>query len=191
MRTVVASIEGEFRRYKQLADGAMGQLSTEELGWRRGPTENAIATIVHHIGGNLKSRFTDFLTSDGEKPWRERDREFVDGPVDRDELAATWESGWTTLFSALAPLGDGQLGDTVTIRGQGMLVIEALHRSLAHIAYHVGQIVFVAKGIRGADWTYLSIPPGKTAEYNRNPTRERAPGPATADLPTGGPRRER
>lgn len=180
MRTVVASIEGELRRYKQLADAAMGQLSTAELGLRRGDSENAIATIAHHIAGNLRSRFTDFLTSDGEKPWRDREREFAAGAVDRDELARSWEAGWTTLFAALAPLGDAHLGDTVTIRGQGLLVIEALHRALAHLAYHVGQIVFVAKGIRGADWTWLSIPPGQSTAYNQNPTRERVPAAVTA-----------
>jgi len=176
MRAIVDSVEAEFRRYEKLAEGAIAQLTDSELDATASSADNSVAVIVQHVGGNLRSRFTDFLTSDGEKPWRDRDREFEARAVGRDELMAAWEQGFAALFGALAELDDGRLGRTVSIRGRPLTVLEALLRSLAHVAYHVGQIVFVAKGLRGADWRYLSIPPGRSAEYNRNPTRERPPG---------------
>ena len=175
MRAIVESIEGEFGRYRKLAEGALAQMTDAELDATGSSADNSVAVIVQHVGGNLRSRFTDFLTSDGEKPWRERDREFEPGAAGRTELLADWDRGWSTLAGALAELDDGRLGHSVTIRGQPLAVIEALHRSLAHVAYHVGQIVFVAKGLRGADWKYLSIPPGRSADYNRQPTQERPP----------------
>lgn len=173
MRSVVGSIEGEFRRYKKLAEDAISQLEESQLADTAGAS-NSIATIVWHIGGNLRSRFTDFLTSDGEKPWRDRDSEFLARRVARAELLAKWDESWSTLFAALAGLDDAHLDKMVAIRKQPLTVAQALHRSLGHVSYHVGQIVYVAKGIRGSDWQYLSIPPGQSEQFNKNPNAERA-----------------
>jgi hypothetical protein len=126
------------------------------------------------VSGNLKSRFTGFLTSDGEKPWRNREEEFSPRAVSRAELMEKWTDGWQVLLSALAELTDDDLTKTVLIRGQPLLVHEALHRSMAHASYHVGQIVYLAHAICGANWRYLSIPPGGSAAYNANPQYERA-----------------
>lgn len=175
MRTIIASIESEYRRYKLLAEASFHQLSEAELAEPRSEAANSVATIAWHVAGNLKSRFTDFLTSDGEKPWRDRESEFEPRHVSHTELLHEWEEGWQVLLATLTSLSDDDLGRTVTIRGKELSVTEALHRSLAHAAYHVGQIVFIAKAIRGADWEYLSIPPGKTSEYNENPSREKGP----------------
>jgi len=172
---LVESIRGEYRRYKALAEKAIDQLRDEELGQPASADDNSIATICRHISGNLQSRFTDFLTSDGEKPWRDREQEFDSRKIGRGELLEYWNAGWTTLMSALDGLTDADLGRTVTIRRQPLLVHEALHRSLAHAAYHVGQIVYIAKHLRGADWTSLSIPRGHSAGYNQHPTGERPP----------------
>jgi len=173
MTTVVESIRDEFLRYKALAEAAIAQLGDPELSSPGQNGGNSIAIICWHLSGNLRSRFTDFLTSDGEKPWRKRDEEFDPRAVTREELLAKWQAGWDVLLPTLQSLTDSQLAATVTVRQQPMLVHEALHRSLAHLAYHVGQIVFLAKALRGADWTYLSIPPGQSEAYNRNPTGER------------------
>jgi len=162
MRDLIASIEAEYRRYKTLGEGAINQLADSQLAQVPG-TGNSIVTIVWHLTGNLKSRFTDFLTADGEKPWRDRDSEFLAREVSRKELQAKWEDGWRVLFAALTDLSDVDLGRTVTIRGEPHTVAQALHRSLAHASYHVGQIVYEAKALRGADWRYLSIPPGQSA----------------------------
>ena len=164
-RALVASIEGEYRRYKSLGENAINQLPDAQLAEAAG-SSNSIATIVWHVAGNLTSRFTDFLTSDGEKPWRDRDSEFLACHVNRVELQGKWEGGWRVLFAALSALSDADLAKTVTIRGQPHTVAEALHRSLAHTSYHVGQIVFVAKALRGADWRYLSIPPGQSSSIH-------------------------
>jgi len=164
MRDLIASIEAEYRRYKTLGEGAINQLADSQLAQVPG-TGNSIVTIVWHLTGNLKSRFTDFLTADGEKPWRDRDSEFLAREVSRKELQAKWEDGWRVLFAALTDLSDVDLGRTVTIRGEPHTVVQALHRSLAHASYHVGQIVYEAKALRGADWRYLSIPPGQSARF--------------------------
>ena len=173
MFSVMSSILGEFRRYKALGDAALAQLKDEELG-AGDPYDgrNSAAILVWHIGGNLRSRFTDFLTSDGEKPWRKRDEEFEGRAVSREELVAKWHGGWDALFTALEPLTDDHLERTVTIRGQSFAGHDALHRSLAHICYHVGQLVFLAKQFRGGDWKNLSIPLGKSEEANRNPAHQ-------------------
>ena len=175
-RRIVASIEGEYRRYKQLGENALEQLTDEQLCLKANPEGNSIATLMWHISGNLASRFTDFLTSDGEKPWRDRESEFLTHTVDRMKLREKWESGWTTLLRSLADLDDRQLHTVVTIRGVPLSVHEALHRSLAHTSYHVGQIVFLAKAFQGANWRYLSIPPGQSEQYNKNPVAEKPPG---------------
>ena len=176
MRQVVSSIEAEWRRYKALGEGAFRQLKDDEFG-RSGPGENnSIAMIVWHIAGNLKSRFTDFLTSDGEKPWRKRDTEFEPREgITRAEVLNRWNDGWVVLFAALEPLQDEDLSRTVIIRHEEFTVIDALQRLVAHTSYHVGQIVYLAKSFRGNSWDSLSIPPGKSEEYNRNPVSQRPP----------------
>ena len=176
MRDIISSIEGEWRRYKALGEGAMRQLRDDELGKSGAGDGNSAAVIVWHIAGNLKSRFSDFLKSDGEKPWRHRDSEFQPRhDITRSELFEQWDAGWRTLLAALEPLADEDLSRIVTIRGEKFRVHEALHRLLAHTSYHVGQIVYLAKSFRGSEWNYLSIPPGASEEYNRNPTREKPP----------------
>ena len=184
MRNVVSSIEAEYRRYKALADAAFAQLEEPELS-QPGPNGgNSIAVLVWHVAGNLASRFTDFRTSDGEKPWRHRDDEFVQRSVTRDELLEKWEGGWSALFEALAGVEDDHLEAVVTVRGEPLRVHQALLRSVAHTAYHVGQMLYLAKSIKGGGWKYLSIPPGRSEDYNRNPVFER-PGAHAAALETG------
>lgn len=174
MRTILGSIEAKYREYKALADAAMAQASEAQLVAPEPSGGNSIAVIAWHVGGNLQSRFTDFLTTDGEKPWRDRESEFAPRTPGRRELADHWDRGWGALFGALAGLSDDDLTRTITIRGVKLSVLEALLRSLAHSCYHVGQIVYAAKALRGSDWKYLSIPPGKSLEYLKNPTGERA-----------------
>ncbi|HJQ12012.1 MAG TPA: DUF1572 family protein [Gemmatimonadaceae bacterium] len=174
MSTIVESIRAEYLRYKTLAEGAIDQLEDADLS-REGPNGgNSIAVICWHVAGNLKSRFSDFLASDGEKPWRQREEEFRARMVSRAELLGKWEDGWKVLLDTLSTLSDSDLTKTVTIRQQPLLVHEALHRSLSHASYHVGQIVYVAKGFRGKDWRYLSIPPGQSDSYNKAPQYESA-----------------
>jgi hypothetical protein len=167
MTSILESIHAEYLRYRHLAEEAMAQLSDAELS-APGPNDgNSIAVICWHISGNLRSRFTEFLTSDGEKPWRSRDEEFHPPAVTRAELLSKWNQGWEVLLSALATLTDEQLHGTVTIRHIPHQVHEALHRSLAHVSYHVGQIVYLAKSMRGGEWKYLSIPPGQSEAVNK------------------------
>lgn len=184
-RETVGLVEGEYRRYKALADGAMDQLSADQL-LEGSAHENAVAAVAWHVSGNLESRFTDFLTTDGEKPWRDRESEFARRTETPEEIRAKWERGWAVLFDALAALEDDDLRRTITIRGIELRVDEALLRSLGHTSYHVGRIVQSARRLVGADWQYLSIPPGGTSAYNANPTREKAPGHVRSlDDPTG------
>jgi uncharacterized damage-inducible protein DinB len=171
--TLIKSIEGEFRRYKALADSALEQVPEEALS--QAPLGgNSLAIICWHVAGNLQSRFTDFLTTDGEKPWRQREEEFAKRSVSRGELNEKWTAGWNVLFNTLSELSDDALTQSITIRKQPMVVHEALHRALAHISYHVGQIVYVAHAICGDKWKYLSIPPGGSAAYNADPQFEKS-----------------
>jgi len=172
-RQMIEAIEGEFRRYKALGEKAIAQLDGATLSAPPPGGGNSIATICWHISGNLRSRFTDFLTTDGEKPWRQRDEEFEARAVTRDALLEQWEQGWSMLLATLGTLTDAELERTVTIRAQPLSVRVALLRSLAHVSYHVGQIVYAAKAARGDDWKYLSIAPGQSEQYNRNPTLEK------------------
>jgi uncharacterized damage-inducible protein DinB len=144
----------------------MEQLSDEELFQDDEAGSNSVAVIVKHLAGNMHSRWTDFLTSDGEKPWRNRDQEFVDDFEDRTALTTTWNGGWAVLEEALNGLSPDQLQRIVYIRNEGHLVVEALNRQLAHYAYHVGQMVLLAKQLRGDQWQSLSVPRGKSAAYN-------------------------
>ena len=176
MRILVASIESEYRRYKALGEGAIGQLTDEQLCQVSHAGSNSVAALVWHIAGNFRSRFTDFLTSDGEKPWRDREAEFTRRKVDRAEVLKKWNEGWETLLGALALLDDGKLQDSVKIRGRALTVMEALLRSLAHASFHVGQILFWARDLKGANWQYLTIPPGQSESYNQNQFAEKGPG---------------
>jgi uncharacterized damage-inducible protein DinB len=177
---IIESIRAEYLRYKALAEAAIDQLDDASLSAAAVQNGLSIATICWHVSGNLRSRFTDFLTADGEKSWRKRDEEFEARSVTRAELLAKWHQGWEALLATLASLADGQLAETVTIRGEQLKVYEALHRSLAHTSYHVGQIVFLAKSFRGADWKYLSIPPKGAEAYHRNLSTQAAAAHAAA-----------
>lgn len=173
MRELVASLEGEFKRYKALGDAALGQIPEAQLSKPLADGGNSAAVLVWHLAGNFSSRFTDFLISDGEKPWRQRDEEFDTRAVSRAELLTRWEAGWDVLFTAVASLADTDLQRTVTIRAVPFKVHEALHRALGHTAYHVGQLVFLAKAFCGDRWRCLTIPRGGSTQYNRNPVFDR------------------
>ena len=173
MASIIDSIAGEYKRYKALAEGALSQLTDDQLVAPAPGGGNAIATICWHVGGNLRSRFTDFLISDGEKPWRRREEEFQSRSITRPELLAHWESGWSALLATLATLTDADLSREVTIRGQALRVDEALHRSLAHTTYHVGQVVYAARVLCGTGWHFLSIPPGQSEAFNAAPQLQR------------------
>jgi hypothetical protein len=147
-----------FRQYKRLAERAMEQASDEDLTRTLDPESNSIATIVKHMAGNMRSRWIDFLTSDGEKPRRNRDSEFEAPPATREELMRLWEEGWGCVFRALEPLTEADLARTVYIRAQPHSVTQAINRQIGHYAMHVGQIVYLAKHFRSAEWKSLSIP---------------------------------
>lgn len=166
-----------FRYYKHLGEGAMAQVPDEALTRCLDAESNSIALIVKHMAGNMRSRWTDFLTSDGEKPDRHRDTEFEAPPRTRAEMMAMWEEGWKCVFDALAPLTDADLSRTVFIRSEPHSVMQAIQRQIAHYAYHVGQIVFVAKHCAGERWTSLTIPKGKSAEANARMRAGAAPKP--------------
>jgi hypothetical protein len=155
------------RYYKKLGERAMDQVEDERLFAALDGEANSIAIIVKHITGNMRSRWTDFLTTDGEKPDRNRDGEFVDPPPTREALLKDWEDGWQRVFDALEPLTDGDLTRTVTIRGEPHSVMQAVNRQVAHYAHHVGQIVLLAKHFACDRWQSLSVPRNKSAEFNR------------------------
>ena len=166
--TYLRDIVRTYRNYKALGDGAMAQVSDADLYALVDPDANSIAIIVKHLAGNLRSRFTDFLTRDGEKPDRNRDAEFeINASLPRAELLGWWESGWTIALAAIEALAPEDLDRTIHIRGEAFLVVEALNRSATHIAYHVGQIVFLAKHFAGPNWKSLSIPKGQSATYSK------------------------
>lgn len=157
----------EFRRYKQLAERAMDQIGDEVFFAVLDPEANSIAVLVKHMAGNMRSRWRDFLTTDGEKADRDRDSEFIIAPEDtRAALLARWEEGWQLLFDALEPLMGTDLLRTVSIRGEPHTIVEATNRQVAHYAYHVGQIVFLAKHARSREWQSLSIPRGQSEQFN-------------------------
>ncbi|HZP03857.1 MAG TPA: DUF1572 domain-containing protein [Terracidiphilus sp.] len=156
-----------FRHSKRLADGAMAQVTDEQLFFTLDEESNSIAIVVKHMVGNMRSRWTDFLATDGEKPNRDRDSEFIDPPATREALLELWENGWAVLFGALEPLTDADLGRTVTIRGEAHSVMQAINRQIGHYAYHVGQIVLLAKHYASDHWQTLSVPRNRSAEFNR------------------------
>jgi hypothetical protein len=162
----------EFERMKQLADRAIAQLPADRFFAALAEGDNSVAVMMKHVGGNLLSRWTDFLAMDGEKPGRRRDEEFAILPGDtRENLLAGWEQGWAALFGALQPLAETDLDRIVTIRGEPLTVRQAITRQLTHYSYHVGQIVFLAKHHCGEDWKSLSIPRDKSVEFNRVPEK--------------------
>jgi Protein of unknown function (DUF1572) len=154
------------RYYKKLGERAIAQVPDEALTATLDAESNSIAIIVKHLTGNMQSRWTDFLTSDGEKPGRNRDVEFEAPPQTRAEMLQLWEASWGIVFDALAPLTDADLSRTVLIRGERHSVMQAIHRQVAHYAYHIGQIVYIAKHCAFSRWTSLTIPRGKSADYN-------------------------
>ncbi len=160
-------IKKQFRYYKSLGERTIDQLPEEKLFWMYNEDSNSIAIIVKHLWGNMKSRWTDFLTSDGEKEWRQRDAEFEDDISSKQELLSKWNEGWQCLFEALESVTVNNFDQPIYIRNIEHSISEAINRQLAHYAYHVGQIVFLGKMIAGSDWESLSIPKGKSAEYNK------------------------
>ncbi|HUO31589.1 MAG TPA: DUF1572 domain-containing protein [Bryobacteraceae bacterium] len=156
-----------FRYYKKMAEAAMAQVSDEQLFATLDPESNSIAIIAKHMAGNMRSRWTDFLSTDGEKPDRQRDTEFEDPPSTREGLMSIWERGWDLVFSALEPLSDADLARQVTIRGEAHSVMQAINRQIAHYASHIGQIILLAKHFQHDKWRSLSISRGKSAEFLR------------------------
>jgi Protein of unknown function (DUF1572) len=156
-----------FRHSKKVAEGAMAQATDADLNAVLDPEMNSIAVIVKHMSGNMRSRWTDFLISDGEKPDRNRDSEFEEPAATRAELMAQWENGWNSLFTALEPLTDTDLTRTITIRGEAHSVMQAINRQIAHYGYHCGQIVLLAKHFRSANWKSLSVPRKKSEQFTR------------------------
>jgi hypothetical protein len=155
------------RFYKRLGEGAMAQVEDEQLLAALDPEMNSIAIVVKHLHGNMRSRWTGFPIADGESPSRDRDAEFLEPPRSRGDVMALWDEGWNCVFTALEPLSDADMGRTVTIRGEPHSVLQAIQRQLTHYAYHVGQIVFLAKHFQSAQWKSLSVPRGQSREFTR------------------------
>ena len=166
-RTTLEAFESEFTRSKQYIEAALAQLDDAQLHARINPHQNSVAVILQHLSGNMLSRFTDFLTTDGEKPTRDRDAEFLDRHLQRPDLLALWSRGWSCLATALAPLTDADLPRTVLIRREPHTVAAALARQAAHYAWHAGQVALIAKHLKGNAWQYLTIPPHASAVFNR------------------------
>jgi hypothetical protein len=172
---LLQSFIDEYGRYRAAAEKAMAQVDDDALNRILAPDGNSIAMLVRHVGGNLASRFSDFGNSDGEKPWRDRDGEFAEGPFTRAEAEALWKTGWGVLEDALSKLSDADLTRTVQIRGIDLTIHEALCRSVTHMAMHAGQIVLLARILAQGEWQWISIPKGQSKQYNQNPTLERRP----------------
>jgi hypothetical protein len=163
-----------FHYYKKLGDGALAQLTDEQLYATLDPEMNSVAVIIKHLSGNMKSRWTGFPNADGESKSRNRDAEFMDPPATRAEVQAMWDEGWACVFGALEPLSDSDLSRSVTIRGEAHSVAQAIHRQLGHYAYHVGQIVFLAKHLNSSHWKSLSIPRNQSTAFNERVARGEA-----------------
>ena len=167
------SIKKQFAYYKMLGEQSFARLDEEDLFWQCNSESNSIAMIVHHLSGNMKSRWTDFLNSDGEKTRRNRDREFENIIKTKAVLIEKWEVGWQCLFDALDTVNKENFNTRIYIRNQGHSIVEAINRQLAHYPYHIGQIVFIAKMRKGARWKSLSIPKGKSSDFNREKFSEK------------------
>jgi hypothetical protein len=171
---ILDEVRRQMRGHKRLAEGALAQVTDEQLRVTLDPESNSLAILIKHIAGNMHSRFTDFLTTDGEKPNRHRDQEFeLTGNPTREDLMRRWEQGWACVFATLDSLKPDDLMRTVYIRQEPHTVLQALNRALAHYAFHIGQIVFLAKHLRSHEWKTLSVPRGKSEEFNRMAVEER------------------
>jgi hypothetical protein len=166
-RTTIKAFETEFRNAKSACERAMRQLDEAQLHAQINPQQNSIAVIVQHLHGNMLSRFTNFLTSDGEKPTRNREGEFADRKLSREALMALWEEGWQCVFAAIVPLGDEDLPRTVLIRNEPHTVALAIARQVAHYNWHAGQIALIGKHLLGETWNYLTVPPGGSGAFNQ------------------------
>jgi len=169
----ISSVKKQFRYYKSLADKAIAELNQEqffsvEYAHLRSEELNSMAVLVKHVAGNMKSRWTDFYDTDGEKPWRNRDQEFIIGERSLKDLLSFWEEGWAVLFSVLDDLDGDKLEQTIYIRNMGHTVVEAINRQLMHYAYHIGQMVSIAKQWKGDEWKTLSVPRNSSEEYNNS-----------------------
>ncbi len=178
MDTIAAHYLDEIRRqlrgHKRMAEGALAQLQDDDFFVTLDPESNSVAILIKHVSGNMRSRFTDFLTSDGEKPDRHRDTEFeITSKTSRDELMGWWEQGWACVFAAIDALTPDDLMHTIYIREEPHTVVQALNRAMAHYAFHLGQITFLAKHFRSSEWKTLSVPRGKSEEFNRMSLEER------------------
>ncbi len=173
MDNFLATCIKQFKYYKSLGDKTFTQLSTEQLFWHPNDSSNSIALIVKHLGGNMLSRWTDFLSTDGEKENRNRDQEFENTWTDRDELITYWNAGWACLFQAIESLGEEDLAKIIYIRNQGHTVLEAILRQLAHYPYHIGQILYIGKICLVDKWSSLSIPKGHSLSYNEEKFRQK------------------
>jgi hypothetical protein len=166
MNSYLVSVSKQFKYYKQLGDKTFEQLNDDEINWQPNADNNSIAILVKHMVGNMLSRWTNFLTEDGEKTWRHRDQEFEDSYTSKSDMIVDWEKGWQCLFDAITPLNENDLERIIYIRKQGHTVSEAINRQLSHYTYHVGQLVFIGKMIKGKDWQSLSIPKGGSTFFN-------------------------
>jgi len=161
------SIRKRFMTYKVLGDQTLARLSEEQLHWQPEGHPNSICLIIKHMSGNMLSRWTDFLTTDGEKPWRNRDTEFNEAPASKADILAMWEKGWTCMYDTLNSLTEADLEKTIHIRTEPLIAIDAINRQLAHLPYHVGQIVYIGKMLLKDEWESLSIAKGKSADFNQ------------------------
>jgi hypothetical protein len=171
----LSSSRSEFEKYKQLGEKTFEQLNEEDFFWKQNAESNSIAALVRHLSGNMLSRWTDFLTTDGEKSWRLRDQEFDDSNASKAALIELWEKGWNCLFDSLQSLRDEDLEKTVTIRSQPLTVTAAINRQLTHYAYHVGQIVFIGKYLKGENWKSLSIAKDESVSFNAGMMQHKQP----------------
>jgi hypothetical protein len=167
MISYLDSVRKQFEYYKSIGDKTFEQLSFEELKIQFTQDSNSISIIVKHLVGNMLSRWTNFLTEDGEKEWRQRDKEFIDNYSNKEDLFNSWNKGWSCLFNTLDAINNNDLNHIVYIRNQGHTVTEALNRQMMHYAYHIGQIVYIGKLVKGKDWKSLSIPKGESKTYNQ------------------------
>ena len=167
-RNLVSEFEEEFRKTKAACEKAISQIGDAGLQTRINDQQNSVGVVIQHVGGNLVSRFTDFMTSDGEKPDRNRDGEFEDRQLSRAQLMDIWERGWACLFAAIAPLTDADLGKTVMIRKEPHTVHKALLRACTHLSWHASQFALIGKHLKGDSWKYLTIPPKQSADFNRS-----------------------
>lgn len=162
----LGNVKAQFRYYKLLGERTFEQLDEADFHWTYNEESNSIALIINHLHGNMVSRWTDFLTSDGEKEFRKRDQEFEETLKTKSDALVKWNVGWNCLFSVLVSIDKNNFDSIVYVRNSGHTIPEAINRQMAHYSYHIGQIVFIARMIKGSDWISLSIPKGKSSEYN-------------------------